>query len=56
MMKRVINIAMVLILLCVITGCKRNVSVGENEKISKDQSDKLKIVEKIDPAKISILG
>lgn len=55
MMKRVINIAMVLILLCVITGCKGNVSVGENGKISKKQSDKLEIVEKIEPAKISIV-
>lgn len=54
-MKRVINIAMVLILLCVITGCKGNVSGGENGKISKNQSDKLEIVEKIEPAKISIV-
>ena len=44
-MKRVINIAMVLILLCVITGCKGNASVSENGKISKNQSEKLEIVE-----------
>ena len=36
--KRAINIAMVLILLCVITGCKGNASVSENGKISKKQT------------------